>query len=126
MARLSRLKLFTTNWWTSSISTRGNGASACRRVAKSSNEQGRHMSSNKEPMFSNFPAILSLVLLLSPAFAQHDHSHGTQKARPAEDHSGHSKLAPGAQHDHGNGLNSAERFLMGQSSGTSFQPVSWP
>jgi hypothetical protein len=70
---------------------------------------------------------------------QHEHPSGTKKA--AEDpHAGHSMPSDAAGHHHASPnmtgmnhssmdhstLNSAGTFLMGQSSGTGFQPSAWP
>lgn len=58
--------------------------------------------------------------------AEHDHSkmqHGDKPAEPDDTHMHH---GAGGAMTHGTEMNRAGQFLMRQSSGTSFQPVSWP
>lgn len=87
---------------------------------------------------------LYMVLLGHAALAQHEHQHEPPPAKPPaqvpDAHAGHSP-APAIKGEHQHttdpagsghdsmdhaGLNTAGSFLMGQSSGTAFQPLSWP
>ena len=99
-------------------------------------------------------AIFAVVLCVAlPASAQHDHGQhsqpaGTKQQTPPksaeQDHAVHSAESqsptPESQHHHTSseiagtahssmshtGMNAAGGFLMGQSSGTAFQPAAWP
>jgi hypothetical protein len=84
-------------------------------------------------MFKNatFVSVLAVAVMGFPAIAQHDHAqHPPEKSKqPGESRTGHSseeKAAAGHHHGGHASLNTAATLLLGQSSGTAFQPAAWP